>query len=201
MIALDLEGVLVPEVWITFAEKTGIKDLSLTTRDINDYDKLMKYRLNILEKEKLSLKDIQDVIKTINPIPGAKKFINWLRQNFQVVILSDTFYEFAQPLMKQLNYPMLLCHSLITDPKEMITDYKIRIPDGKRKAVINFKNLGFNLLAAGDSYNDTHMLAEANKGVLFKAPKNIIAEFSQFETCHEYGELEKIILTYYLDPA
>src|SRR5690606_9992644 len=168
--ALDLEGVLVPEIWIAFAEKTGIKELRATTRDIPDYDVLMKQRLRILDENKLGLPDIQDVIAGIQPLEGALEFVNWLRDRFQVVILSDTFYEFAMPLMKQLGYPALLCHKLETDEVGRVVNYKLRQANPKRQAVVALKSLYYRVIATGDSYNDTTMLAEADAGILFHAP-------------------------------
>ncbi|HEX5036508.1 MAG TPA: bifunctional phosphoserine phosphatase/homoserine phosphotransferase ThrH, partial [bacterium] len=159
---LDLEGVLVPEIWISFAEKTGIKELKLTTRDVPDYDVLMKGRLKILAEHGLKLKDIQDVIGRLRPLDGAAEFLDWLRTEFQVVILSDTFYEFAMPLMKQLGYPALFCHSLKVGGDGAITDYQLRIKDQKKLSVEAFRKLNFKVVAAGDSYNDTTMLGAAH---------------------------------------
>ena len=171
---LDLEGVLVPEIWIAFAEKTGIEALRKTTRDEPDYDVLMRYRLKILEEKGLGLKEIQEVIATLEPLPGAIEFVNWLRERFQVVILSDTFYEFASPLMKQLGYPTLLCHKLETDERGRVVKYHLRQANPKRQAVVGFKSMYYRTIAAGDSYNDTTMLAEADAGILFHAPQNVI---------------------------
>jgi phosphoserine/homoserine phosphotransferase len=167
---LDLEGVLVPEIWINVAQKTGIGELSLTTRDIPDYDVLMKRRLGILDRHKLTLQDIQDVIATMAPLEGAGEFLGWLRERCQVIILSDTFYEFALPLMKQLAYPTLFCNRLEVDDRGRIVDYHLRQPDQKRQSVIALKSLRFRIIAAGDSYNDTGMLAEADAGILFRPP-------------------------------
>lgn len=188
---LDLEGVLVPEIWIAFAEKTGIKELRATTRDIPDYDVLMKQRLRILDENKLGLPDIQDVIAGIEPLAGANEFVDWLRERFQVVILSDTFYEFAQPLMRQLGFPALLCHKLETDDSGRVVNYKLRQANPKRQAVLAFKSLYYRVIAAGDSYNDTTMLAEADAGILFHAPENVIREFPQFPAVHTYEDLKK----------
>lgn len=187
---LDLEGVLVPEIWIGFAEQTGIDAFRATTRDIPDYDELMKQRLSLLDSHKLGLPDIQKVIATLTPIPGAREFVNWLKQRFQVIILSDTFYEFSQPLMKQLDFPTLFCHRLISDDKGKIVDYKLRQKDPKRQCVKAFHSLNYRVIAAGDSYNDTTMLTEAEAGILFKAPANVIAEFPQFPAVSEYHELK-----------
>ncbi|MEQ8408439.1 MAG: bifunctional phosphoserine phosphatase/homoserine phosphotransferase ThrH [Gammaproteobacteria bacterium] len=188
--ALDLEGVLIPEIWIGFAEKTGIDELKATTRDIPDYNVLMRQRLDLLAQHKLGLPDIQEVIATMAPIEGAVDFINWLKSNFQVIILSDTFYEFSHPLMRQLGFPTLFCHRLIADEKGMIVDYKLRQEDPKRQCVKAFHQLNFRVIAAGDSYNDTTMLSEADAGILFKSPDNVIAEFPQFPAVHTYPELQ-----------
>lgn len=188
---LDLEGVLIPEIWINFAEKTGIEELKATTRDIPDYDVLMKQRLRILNENGYGLPDIQAVISELSPMEGAVEFLNWLRERFQVVILSDTFYEFGMPFMKQLGYPTLLCHKLEVDEAGKVTDYKLRQANPKRQAVIGFHSMYYRTIAAGDSYNDTTMLAEANAGILFKAPDNVIAEFPQYPAVHEYEDLKK----------
>ena len=187
---LDLEGVLVPEIWIGFAEKTGIDELRATTRDIPDYDVLMKQRLRLLEEHRLGLDDIQQVIASMAPLPGAREFLDWLRERFQVVILSDTFYEFSLPLMAQLGYPTLFCHRLEADGEGRIVDYNIRLKDHKRQSVIAFHQLNYRVIAAGDSYNDTTMLGEADVGILFKAPDNVIEEFPQFPSVAEYDELK-----------
>ena len=187
---LDLEGVLVPEIWINVADKTGIADLRRTTRDEPDYDKLMRARLAILEREKLGLRDIQAVIATIAPLEGAPQFLDWLRaQVSAVIILSDTFGEFAQPLMAQLGWPALFCNSLVVDADGRIRDYTLRIADGKRKAVAALKGIEFRIVAAGDSYNDTTMLAEADAGILFRPPDNVIRDFPQFPVTRSYDEL------------
>lgn len=188
---LDLEGVLVPEIWIKFSEKTGISELRLTTRDIPDYDELMTMRLNILAKHGLGLKQIQDVIATLSPLEGAVDFVNWLRARFQVVILSDTFYEFAGPLMAQLGYPTLLCHKLTVDSAGMVTGYNLRQVNPKRQAVCAFKTLYYRTIAVGDSYNDTTMLAEADVGILFHAPDNVKQQFPQFTAVDTYLDLKK----------
>lgn len=187
---LDLEGVLIPEIWIAFAEKTGIEELKATTRDIPDYDVLMKQRLRILDENGLKLPDIQAVIAELEPLEGAKEFTDWLRERFQLVILSDTFYEFAAPLMKQLGYPTLLCHKLEVDEEGRITDYTLRQRDPKRQSVRAFQLLNYRVIAAGDSYNDTTMLAQAESGILFHAPDNVIAEFPQFPAVHSYEDLK-----------
>ena len=186
---LDLEGVLVPEIWINVAERTGIEALRRTTRDEPDYDKLMRYRIAILDEHRLGLADIQQVIGTMKPLDGALDFLNWLRERHQVIILSDTFEQFAQPLMAQLGYPTLFCNSLVIDDKGMIRDFRIRIRDGKRKAVMGLKLLNFDVIAAGDSYNDTTMLDEADHGILFCPPENVIRDFPQFPVTRNYDEL------------
>ena len=188
---LDLEGVLVPEIWIAFAERTGIDELRATTRDIPDYDVLMKQRLRILDENGLGLNEIQEVIATLEPLPGAKEFTDWLRERFQVIILSDTFYEFAQPLMRQLGFPTLLCHKLEVDENGRVTDYKLRQANPKRQAIVALKSIYYRTIAAGDSYNDTTMLAEADAGILFHAPDNVITEFPQFPAVHTYEDLKK----------
>ncbi len=188
---LDLEGVLIPEIWIAFAEKTGIEALRATTRDIPDYDELMTMRLAELDKHKLGLNEIQEVISTLSPLEGAADFVNWLRERFQVIILSDTFYEFAGPLMKQLGYPTLLCHNLTVDGSGRVTDYNIRQANPKRQSIVAFKSIYYRTIAAGDSYNDTTMLAEADAGILFHAPENVIREFPQFPAVHTYEDLKK----------
>ncbi|WPN96956.1 bifunctional phosphoserine phosphatase/homoserine phosphotransferase ThrH [Pseudomonas sp. MUP55] len=191
---LDLEGVLVPEIWIAFAEKTGIESLRATTRDIPDYDVLMKQRLRILDEHGLRLGDIQEVIATLKPLDGAIEFVNWLRERFQVVILSDTFYEFSQPLMRQLGFPTLLCHRLITDENDRVVSYQLRQKDPKRQSVLAFKTLYYRVIAAGDSYNDTTMLGEADQGILFHAPENVIREFPQFPAVHTFEDLKKAFI-------
>ncbi|MFT5321347.1 MAG: phosphoserine/homoserine phosphotransferase [Pseudohongiellaceae bacterium] len=187
---LDLEGVLIPEIWINFAEKTGIEALRATTRDIPDYDQLMQQRLRLLDEHKLGYKEIQEVISTLEPLEGAVEFINWLKENFQVVILSDTFYEFSQSLMRQLGFPTLLCHRLEISEDGRVVDYKIRQKDPKRQSVKAFHGLNYRVIAAGDSYNDTTMLAEADQGILFMAPDNVIAEFPQFPAVDTYDDLK-----------
>jgi len=188
---LDLEGVLIPEIWIGFAEKTGIDELKATTRDIPDYDVLMKQRLAILDQHKLGLPDIQEVIATMAPLPGAKDFVDWLKECFQLIILSDTFYEFSHPLMRQLDFPTLFCHRLVANESGAIVDYKLRQEDPKRQCVKAFHGLNFRVIAAGDSYNDTTMLSEADTGILFRAPDNVIAEFPQFPSVTSYDELRQ----------
>ncbi|MDE3019588.1 MAG: bifunctional phosphoserine phosphatase/homoserine phosphotransferase ThrH [Nitrospirota bacterium] len=188
---LDLEGVLVPEIWINVAERTGIEELRLTTRDIPDYDVLMKRRLGILDRHGLRLQDIQAVIATMGPLEGAGEFLDWLRERCQVIILSDTFYEFALPLMKQLGYPTLFCHRLEVDATGHITDYCLRLPNQKQESVVALKSLRFKIIAAGDSYNDTAMLAAADAGIFFRPPSTISREFPQFPVTQTYAELQQ----------
>ena len=189
IVCLDLEGVLVPEIWIEFSERTGIPELRRTTRDEPDYDKLMKYRLNLLAQHKLGLLDIQKVIAEMGPMPGARDFVDGLREHYQVIILSDTFYEFAHPLMRQLGWPTLFCHSLEADSNGVLVNYHLRMPDQKREAVKRLKELKFQVVAAGDSYNDTAMLGEAHGGILFHPPENVIRECPQYPVTQSYGEL------------
>ncbi len=189
IVCLDLEGVLVPEIWIAFSERTGIAELRRTTRDEPDYDKLMRFRLDLLRRNGLKLRDIQQVIAGMGPEPGAKDFLDALRQRYQVVILSDTFYEFAMPLMAQLGMPTLFCHRLETDAAGFVAAYHLRQPDQKRQAVRAFKGLHFRCIAAGDSYNDTAMLGEAHAGILFRPPDNVVREFPQFPVTRDYAAL------------
>ena len=191
---LDLEGVLIPEIWINVAERTGIDALLATTRDIPDYDVLMKQRLRICEENGLTISDIQKVIDSLGPLEGAKEFLDWLKSEFQVVILSDTFYEFAHPLMRQLDFPTLFCHKLGIDESGKITDYHLRMPDQKREAVKRFHELQFKVIATGDSYNDTTMLGEADRGILFSPPQNVIDEFPQFPVALDYAALKAAFL-------
>jgi phosphoserine/homoserine phosphotransferase len=186
---LDLEGVLIPEIWINFADRTGIEELRLTTRDVPDYEALMTRRLSILAENDLGLSDIQEVIGGMVPLPGAKEFLEWLRERAQVVILSDTFYQFAAPMMRQLGWPTLLCHRLEIGEGGRVTNYHLRQKDGKRQAVRAFHQLNFRVIAAGDSYNDTTMLSEADAGILFRPPDNVIEEFPQFPVARSYDEL------------
>ena len=191
---LDLEGVLLPEIWIKFAEKTGIEELKLTTRDIPDYNELMRGRLSILKQKNLKIKDIQDVISTLSPLGGAVDFLNWLKSEFQVIILSDTFYQFAGPLMKQLSYPTLFCHNLIINDEGVIVDYKLRQQDQKTKAVKALQGLNLQVISAGDSYNDTGMLQQADGGILFCPPQRVIDEFPQFPVARNYEEFKQLFI-------
>jgi phosphoserine/homoserine phosphotransferase len=193
IVCLDLEGVLVPEIWIEFSKRTGISELSRTTRDEPDYDKLMTARLSILRQHGLGIAAIQDVIAAMGPMAGARDFLDALRGTYEVIILSDTFYEFARPLMRQLGLPTLFCHSLEVDAGGMLADYHLRMPDQKREAVKRLKELNFKVVAAGDSYNDTAMLGEAHRGILFCPPENVVREFPQFPVTLSYGELRREI--------
>ena len=191
---LDLEGVLLPEIWIKFAEKSGIDELKITTRDIPDYSKLMRTRLQILQTHNLKINDIQDVINTLEPLEGAKEFLSWLKSEFQVIILSDTFYEFSGPLMKQLDYPTLFCHRLVIDDKGSIVDFHLRQEDQKTKAVKALQGLNFKVISAGDSYNDTGMLQQADSGILFCPPESVIKEFPQFPIANNYKDFKALLL-------
>lgn len=189
VVCLDLEGVLVPEIWIAFAERTGIPAFRRTTRDEPDYDKLMQYRLGLLRQHGLKLADIQAVIAGMAPMDGARDFLDTLRTRYQLIILSDTFYEFADPLMQQLNRPTLFCHRLIADAEGFVAEYRLRQPDQKRQAVRALQSLNYQVIAAGDSYNDTAMLGAADAGFLMHAPPHIVAEFPQFPLNNSYAEL------------
>ena len=193
VVCLDLEGVLVPEIWIAFAERTGIPELRRTTRDEPDYGKLMRFRIGLLRERGLKLADIQAVIAGMAPLPGAQDFLDGLRTHYQVVILSDTFYEFADPLMRQLGRPTLLCHRLEVDGEGFVTGYRLRQADPKRHAVDAFKSLNFQVLAAGDSFNDTGMLAAADAGFFIHPPESIVAQFPQFPVHHDYASLRASI--------
>lgn len=190
IVTLDLEGVFTPEIWIAVAETTGIPALRRTTRDEPDYDKLMRFRIAILEEQGITLTDIQEIIAGMGLLPGARDFLDWLRTRTQVIILSDTFYEFAAPLMAQLDHPTLLCNMLEVNERDMITGYQLRIDDGKREAVRALKALNFRVIASGDSYNDMTMLEEADHGILFRPPPNVIADYPQFPVTTEYEKLK-----------
>ena len=194
IVCLDLEGVLVPEIWIEFSQRTGIPELAKTTRDEPDYDKLMRARLEILDQRGLGLADIQEVIAGMRALEGAREFLDWLREEYQVVILSDTYYQFAAPLMRELGHPTLFCHELVIDAGGRVCDYRLRLKDQKLASVKAFRALNFRTIAAGDSYNDTGMLAAAHAGILFCPPANVAAEFPQFPVARDYGELRRAIL-------
>ncbi len=189
IVCLDLEGVLIPEIWVEFANKSGIAALNRTTRDEPDYDKLMRFRLDTLAEHGMKLADIEAVIETMAPLPGAREFLDELRTRYQVVILSDTFYEFARPLMKQLGWPTLFCHRLQVDEAGALTDYRLRMPDQKRAAVQAFQGLNFCVVAVGDSYNDTSMLGMADVGFFLHAPEQIAHQFPDFRAHHDYDAL------------
>lgn len=189
IVCLDLEGVLIPEIWINFAEKVGVSELTATTRDIPDYDELMRFRLNLCKEHDFRIQDIQAVIDTLSPLDGAKEFSDQLRADYQLIILSDTFQEFAEPMMRQLSWPTIFCHELVIDEEGRINDYKLRKADHKRETVKRLHELNFNVVAAGDSYNDTTMLGEAEQGILFCPPQNVIDEFPQYPVATTYAQL------------
>jgi len=194
IVCLDLEGVLIPEIWIEFSRRSGIPELAKTTRDEPDYDKLMRGRLDLLGARGLGLPDIQKVIAGMRPLEGAREFLDWLRDEFQVVILSDTYYQFAAPMMRVLGHPTLFCHELVVDPGGRVRDYRLRLKDQKRASVKAFRDLNFHTIAVGDSYNDTSMLAEAHAGILYCPPANVAAEFPQFPVTRNYDELRQAIV-------
>lgn len=196
IVCLDLEGVLTPEVWINVALKTGIDELKLTTRDVSDYDALMKKRLKILEDHDIKLIDIQKVISNMELLPGAKKFMDWLQSVTQCIIATDSYIEFARPLIRKLGYPTVFCHNLEVNEKGIITNYLLRIDNMKTKTVESFKEMNFKVIAVGDSYNDIGMLNTANYGILFRPPDNVIKEFPQFPVVSKYSELKEIISKY-----
>ena len=193
IVCSDLEGVFIPEIWINVAEKTGISELRLTTRDISDYDVLMRKRLEILKENHLKLSDIQAVIRTMNPLEGALEFLDWLRSITQVIVVSDTFREFAGPMMKKLGWPTLFCHSLTTDASGMIVRYDLRQPQAKEKTTLALKSLNYQIIAMGDSYNDIAMLKAADRGILFRPPENVIREFPQFPVTRDFDTLKELI--------
>ena len=193
IVCSDLEGVFVPEIWINVAEKTGIEELRLTTRDISDYDVLMKRRLAILDENGLKIDDIKAAIATMNPLEGAVEFLNWLRSRTQIIVVSDTFEQFARPLMEKLGWPTLFCHTLSIAPDGFIKDYVLRQKDAKREAVISLKNLNYRTIGMGDSYNDITMLKEADNGILFNPPDNVKNEYPEFPVTFSYEDLKSII--------
>jgi phosphoserine/homoserine phosphotransferase len=199
VICSDLEGVFVPEVWINVAEKTGIPELRLTTRDVADYNVLMKQRIRILAEHGLKLKDIQNVIATIKPMDGAKEFLAWLKEITQVIIVSDTFAQFADPLMKQLDRPTLFCHKLVIDEHDNIIDYTLRQKDPKRKVVEALQSLRYEVIAFGDSYNDVTMLQQAEVGILFRPPQNVIDDYPKLPVVYDYENLRKLLEQYLLE--
>jgi phosphoserine/homoserine phosphotransferase len=193
VVCSDLEGVWVPEVWINVAKKTGIEALRLTTRDIKDYDELMHYRLKVLEEHKLKLKDIQDVIASLKPLDGAMEMINWIKEVSRLIVVSDTFVEFADPLMRQLDYPTLFCHSLEVNDTNEIVGYKLRQKDPKRQVIKALKSMNFEVIAFGDSYNDVSMLEEADKAFLYKPPQNVIEDYPEFPVATNYQEMKELL--------
>ena len=193
IICADMEGIFTPEIWIRVARKTGIEELKLTTRDISDYDVLMKKRLGILAENGLKLKDITNVIETMDPLEGALDFLNWVREQTQIIVVSDTYVEFARPLLRKLGWPTLFCNTLTIAPDGSIADYNLRQKDGKRKTVQSLKRLNYHILAVGDSYNDITMLKEADVGVLFKPPENVRSEYPELPATYNYDELKKVM--------
>jgi phosphoserine / homoserine phosphotransferase len=196
VICSDLEGVFVPEVWINVANKTGIEELRLTTRDISDYNVLMKGRIKILKERGLTLKYIQDVIDTIQPLPGALDFIAWAKERTQLIVVSDTFIQFADPMMRKLGRPTLFCHTLVIDENNMIVDYKLRQQDPKRKTAEALQSMNYQVIGMGDSYNDINMLKQAEVGILFRPPDNVIKDYPQFPVAHDYETLKSILVNY-----
>ena len=194
VVCLDLEGVLVPEIWIGLAEKTGIESLRATTRDIPDYDQLMRQRLKVLDKCNMGFADLQAVAESLEPMDGAQEFLDWLRERFQVIILSDTFYQLAGALMRKLGWPTLFCNKLEIDPSGRISGYRLRQEHPKREAVKALKSLNYRVLAAGDSYNDLSMLAEADAGVLFRPPENVIRDAPGYVVTEDYAGLSRALL-------
>ena len=193
LIASDLEGVFLPEIWIAVSAKTGIEQLSLTTRDVANYDELMQMRIRILAEHKLTMRDIHNVIGTLDPLPGAPEMIRWIQERTRLIVLTDSYYEFVAPVLAKLGYPTIFAHSLQIDSNDMMVGYQLRTEQGKRRAVRAFGDLGFRTMAFGDSYNDTAMLAEADQGALFCPPDNVIAEFPQYPVAHDYAQLTQLI--------
>jgi phosphoserine/homoserine phosphotransferase len=193
LVCSDLEGIFVPEIWINVAEMTGIEELRLTTRDISDYDVLMRHRLKIMAENGLTLADVQKAISRMDPLDGASEFLDWLRKKTQVIIVSDTYVEFAGPLMKKLHYPTLLCNSLSVDARGVIRNYLLRQDDGKRQVALAFKGLNYKVIAIGDSYNDITMLQTADRGILYRPPENVRKENRHFPVCSRFAELKNII--------
>ncbi len=193
LIASDLEGVFLPEIWIAVAEKTGIQELSLTTRDVANYDELMQMRIRILAENQLTMRDIHQVISTMDPLPGAPEMIRWIQERTRLIVLTDSYYEFVAPVLAKLGYPTIFAHSLQIDEHNMLVGYQLRTAEGKRRAVRAFGDLGFRTMAFGDSYNDTAMLAEADQGALFCPPVNVVAEFPRFPVSYDYAQLRQLI--------
>jgi len=193
IICADMEGIFTPEIWIQVSQKTGIDDLKLTTRDISDYGVLMKRRLGILSEHGLKLKDITDVIETMDPLEGALDFLNWVRERTQIVVVSDTYVEFAKPLLRKLGWPTLFCNTLTINGDGAITDYNLRQKDGKRKVAQSLKRLNYHIIGVGDSYNDITMLKEAHTGVLFRPPENVRNEYPELPATYTYDELREVL--------
>ncbi|MEO0796611.1 MAG: bifunctional phosphoserine phosphatase/homoserine phosphotransferase ThrH [Verrucomicrobiota bacterium] len=200
LVCLDLEGVLIPEIWKAVAERTGVEGLLRTTRDEPDYDVLMNYRLELLAKHDIRLPLIQEVIGGLTPLPGAQEFTSWLTSQTRLIILSDTFAQFAQPLMAQLGYPTMFCHELVIDPEGRVTGYQLRQDDQKQKAVRALQSLNFEIIAAGDSYNDLTMLRSANRGILFRPSDQFAAENSDLPVCTEHAQLKSLLEEYFAKP-
>ena len=200
LIAADFEGVFIPEIWIAVAEKTGISDLRVTTRDIADYAELMAFRMDILDKHNLRLPDIQAVIGEMEPLSGAHEFCGWIRRRSQFIVLTDSFYQFVQPFLPKLDWPTIFAHQLFVDDDQRIIGYELRVPDSKRRAIEAFRAVGFRTMAFGDSYNDTTMLTAADRGALFRPPANVIEAFPQFPVTTDYGEL-RVLLADFLGGA
>ena len=196
IVCSDLEGVFVPEIWINVSKRTGIDELKLTTRDISDYNALMRRRLEILQQHGLTLHDIQHVISLIEPLPGARDFLVWLRLQTEVIIVSDTFVEFADPLIEKLGRPTLFCHHLTVDKNSIIIDFNLRQPDAKKKTVEALQSLNYKVIAIGDSYNDINMLQQAELGILFRPPQNVIDDYASFTVVHSYTDLKQILTKY-----
>ena len=190
IVCTDMEGILVPEIWINVAEATGTKELMLTTRDVSDYDELMKTRLSILEEKRIRIQEIKQVIEKMDPLEGAGEFLDWLRSTTPVIIVSDTFTQFADPLLKKLGWPTLFCNRLTIGKDGSVTGYNLRQKDGKRKTVLALKSLEYKVISVGDSYNDISMLKEADKGILFRPPENVIREYPEFPVAQKYSELK-----------
>lgn len=196
IVCFDMEGVFTPEIWVNVAKKTGVEELKITTRDEPDYDKLMKYRIGIMDNHGITLSYIQDVISSLDLLDGAREFMDWVRARVQAIVVTDSFVEFAMPFIEKLGKPLILCHNLVTDSRGMIVDYKLRQPDPKRKTVEAFQGLLYEVIAIGDSYNDISMLLQAEKGILYRPPANVKAEYTQLPVCMNYDELKTKILEY-----
>lgn len=196
IVCFDLEGVFTPEIWINVARYTGIEELKITTRDEPDYDKLMKYRIDILHKHSISLKQIQDVIASLELLTGARDFLDWVRSHTQAIIVTDSFEEFAMPFIQKLGYPLVLCHNLQVDENNMITGYNLRQPDPKKRVVEAFQNLNYKVIGIGDSYNDMGMIMQADKGIFFRPPDKVVADYPQFPVTRTYDELEALLMEF-----